>query len=245
MNNLMEMDIVNLVVELAGSLLILLVITAIFSIFGYMIFQWWKHRNRENYALDFATLLVRLPRDNEIKIDAAEQMFAGLYSLKKGGFFSWLKPEDVFAFEIIALKEDLAFYISCSKKIRDLVEKQVHGAYPNADIKEVDDVNIFSEKGRVEFCSLRLDKANHFPIKTYKDLPTDGLSLITSALSKMGAGEGAILQILLQPEGSRWKKKGKKYISGEKTRVRSGKGHLQPRSQGNGARGQQVGQTRV
>jgi hypothetical protein len=218
MNNLMEMDIVNLVVELAGSLLILLVITAIFSIFGYMIFQWWKHRNRENYALDFATLLVRLPRDNEIKIDAAEQMFAGLYSLKKGGFFSWLKPEDVFAFEIIALKEDLAFYISCSKKIRDLVEKQVHGAYPNADIKEVDDVNIFSEKGRVEFCSLRLDKANHFPIKTYKDLPTDGLSLITSALSKMGAGEGAILQILLQPEGSRWKKKGKKYISGEKKR---------------------------
>jgi hypothetical protein len=32
------------------------------------------------------------------------------------------------------------------QKIRDLVEKQVNGAYPTAEIKEVDEVNIFNEK---------------------------------------------------------------------------------------------------
>ncbi len=82
----------------------------------------------------------------------------------------------------------------------------------------MDEVNIFNEKGRVEFASLKLAKHNFYPVKTYKDLPTDGLSLITSAFSKMSDGEGAILQILLQPEGNSWQKKGRKYIASEKKR---------------------------
>jgi len=191
---------------------------AIVSVFLYMFFQWLRHHNREKYALNFVTLLVRLPHDNEIKIDVAEQMFAGLYSIKHSGFFHWLKPEDIFTFEIVALKEEIAFYISCPSDLRDLVEKQVHGAYPVAEIKEVDEINIFSQKGRVAFAALTLEKATFYPLKTYKDLPTDGLSLITSALSKMGDGEGAIIQFLLSPIGKSWQKKGRSYIQSEKKR---------------------------
>lgn len=187
-------------------------------ILAYVFLQWFKHRRRERYSLDFVTLLVRLPKDNEIKIDAAEQMFAGLYSLKNSGFFAFLKPEELISFEIVALKEEITFYVSCPRKIRDLVEKQIHGAYPLADIKEHDEVNIFTEKGRVSFASLGLKKGFFSPLKTYKDLPTDGLSLITSALSKMGEGEGAILQILIHPEGPHWQKKGRNYIKNEKKR---------------------------
>lgn len=184
----------------------------------YMIFQWIKNRRQETYSLDFVTLLVRVPRDNEIKIDAAEQMFAGLYSLKKGGFWKFLKPEEILAFEIVALKESIGFYVSCPKKIRDLVEKQVHGAYPAADIKEVDEINIFSRKGKVAFASLKLDSSDYHPIKEYKDLPTDGLSLLTSALAKMGEGEGAIVQLLLKPESSKWQKKGRGFVASQKKR---------------------------
>ena len=39
-------------------------------------------------SLEMITLEVKLQKDNEIKIDAAEQMFAALTTLKKGGFFS-------------------------------------------------------------------------------------------------------------------------------------------------------------
>jgi len=204
--------------SLIGSILMLIVIAVIISGFVYMVIQWLKHRNREEYSLSFVNLLVKLPKDNEIKIDAAEQMFAGLSSLKKSGFFSFFKREDLVSFEIIALKESIAFYISCAREVQDLVEKQVHGAYPCATIKEVDEVNIFNENGRVAFASLKLDKANHYPIKTFKDLPTDGLSLITSAMSKMQDGEGGILQILLQPTGNRWQKSGRSYIQKEKER---------------------------
>lgn len=177
-----------------------------------------KNQRRENYVLNFVTLLVKLPKSNEIKIDAAEQMFASLYSLKKEGFLSFLKPEDMISFEIVGMKEDIAFYVTCHKAIRDFVEKQINGAYPSASITEMDEVNIFNEKGRVAFAPLKLDKASFYPIKTYKDLPTDGLSLITSAMSKMGDGEGATLQILLRPEGNRWQNRGQKHNQKEKKR---------------------------
>ena len=197
---------------------LILFFMALLVVFGYMFFQWLKHRRREDYALNFVTLLVRLPRDSEIKIDAAEQMFTGLYSLKKSGPLQFMRPEDIFSFEIVALQEKISFHINCPRKIRDLVEKQVHGAYPQADIKEIDETNIFNEKGKVSFEALKLDKPNYFPIRTYKDLPTDGLSLITSAMSKMRFGEGAILQLVLEPASKKWQKKGKSYVSNEKKR---------------------------
>ncbi len=175
-----------------------------------------KNRRRERYMLDFVTLLVTLPKTNEIKVDAAEQMFAGLYSLKKDGLWHFLQPEDIIGFEIVGMKEDIAFYVTCHKDVRDLVEKQINGAYPSATIKEMDEVNIFNESGRVAFAPVELDKADFYPIKTYKDLPTDGLSLITSALSKMSDGEGACLQILLRPEGNRWQNRGLKHNQKEK-----------------------------
>ncbi len=197
---------------------LMLFLVALLVFFGYMFFQWLKHRRRESYALEFVTLLVRLPRDNEIKIDAAEQMFTGLYSLKKTGPLQFMRPEDIFSFEIVALQEKISFHINCPRNIRDLVEKQIHGAYPQADIKEIDEVNIFNEQGKVVFGALKLDRPSYFPLRTYKDLPTDGLSLITSAMSKMSFGEGAILQLVLEPASKKWQKKGKSYISSEKKR---------------------------
>ncbi len=185
-------------------------------VFLYMIFQWLKHRNKEKYSLDFVTLIVSLPKDNEIKIDAAEQMYASLHSLRKTGMESWFKSQDHISFEIVALKEEIKFYVSVPRNLRDLVEKQINGAYPDARIEEHDEVNIFNENGRVAFTALKLKDSDFYPVKTYKDLPTDGLSLLTSALSKMQEGEGAIVQILIQPEGEGWRNRGSSYLSNTK-----------------------------
>lgn len=200
------------------SAFVLISILVFLVLIIFLIASLVKNQRRESYVLNFVTLLVKLPKSNEIKIDAAEQMFAGLYSLKKEGFFSFLKPEDTISFEIVGMKEDIAFYVTCHKTIRDFVEKQINGAYPSASITEMDEVNIFNEKGRVAFTPIKLAKADFYPIKTYKDLPTDGLSLITSAMSKMGDGEGATLQMLLRPESDRWQNKGQKHNQKEKKR---------------------------
>ena len=206
------------VIAIFGAILVILLLWLVLGVFAYMGLQWFKHRKREHYALSFVTLLVRLPKDTETKIDAAEQMFASLYSLKNRGIGSFLKTEEIISFEIVALREEIAFYVSCARNTRDFVEKQIHGAYPNADIREVDEINIFSKKGKVAFASLTLEDSNFKPLKAYKDLPTDGLSLITSALAKMGEGEGAIVQMLIQPASKKVHEQARSYVQKQKKR---------------------------
>ena len=185
-------------------------------LFVYLLSVFLRLKKREKASLEMITLEVRLQKDNEIKIDAAEQMFAALTTLKKGGFFSFLDIDDVVAFEIIGRNADIRFYVSIPSKIIDLIEKTIYGYYPQADILRVDEPNIFSEEGKVAYGALVQKDFPYMPIKTYKDLPTDPLAALTSALSKIGEGEGAIVQFLIRPAKPAWKKLGKSYVSSTK-----------------------------
>jgi len=180
---------------------------------GYIFFIFWKYRDREKESLEFVTMQIAVPRDNEIKIDAAEQMFASLASIHHGGFWSFLKPAEHLSFEIVGKREDIRFYVSVPHKLVDLVEKQLHGAYPGADIKKVEEYNLFSPNGKVEFASLIPKNADYMPIRVYRDLPVDGLSSITSVLAKMQEGESAAIQVLISPAGHKWAGKGHGFIS--------------------------------
>jgi len=185
-------------------------------ILGYAFVLWWRHKDREKHSLEYVLLQVAVPFNNEIKIDAAEQMFASLYSIKKGGWLKFLRLQPHISFEIVAKHEDIRFYVSVPRKLKDLVEKQIHSAYPDAEILEVPEYNIFTENGRVAFAELETKQSVYAPIKCYKDLPVDPLSAITTALAKMGPEEGTAIQILISPADSSWQKKGRAYISGVK-----------------------------
>lgn len=102
------------------------------------------------------------------------------------------------------------------KNLVDLIEKQIHGAYPQAEIKEVEEINIFNENGKVAYKSWQLKKANFYPIKLFRDLATDPLSSLTSALAKMGPNEAASIQIVISPSDGKWQKEGKGFISSTK-----------------------------
>lgn len=178
---------------------------------------WLKYRHRAKYTKDFILLEVQLPRSNESKIDAAEQLIGSLGTIKKSlGRFSSFKAQNHLTFEIVGLPESIKFYISCHKSNRDLIEKQFFGAYPDAKITEVAEYNIFTQGGHNAFAELGLKSANHFPIKTYKDLATDPMSAITSTISKMQPGEGAAIQILIAPADGKWKDGGKAFVKKEK-----------------------------
>ena len=200
------------------SLAVLAALLAAGLTFGliYLIIIYFRLKKREEISLEMLTLEVKLQKDNEIKIDAAEQMFASFSSLKKSGFFSVFDLDDVLAFEIMAKKAEIRFYVSAPAKIIDLVEKTIYGYYPNADIKKVDEPNIFNEEGKVAFGALAIKETVYLPLKIYRDLSTDPLSAITSALSKMGDNEGAMIQILIRPASDSWKKSGKSYVSSTK-----------------------------
>lgn len=180
---------------------------------GYVVFLMWKYRNREEHSLEMILLQIAVPRDNEIKIDAAEQMFSSLHSIAHGDFWSFLHPQEHISFEIVAKPEDIRFYVAVPRKLTDLVEKQIHGAYPGADIREVDEYSIFTEIGKVAFAALCLSGSDYNPLRVYRDLPTDPLSSITSVLAKMRPGEAAAIQILIQPASDKWRSLGRSFIS--------------------------------
>ncbi len=201
-----------------GQILLLILISLIVVVgliygFIYLSIIWLKFHDREEKSLKSVLLSISLPRENELKIDVAEQMFASLFSLGKSGFKSKFKAQEHISFEIVDQKEDIRFYICVNQKIRDLVEKQINGAYPGAEIKETDEYNIFSKTGKIAFASLKLKSVNYQPIKVYKELPTDPLSSLTSALAKMQDEEGAVVQLIISPTGKEWQTQGKSYIS--------------------------------
>ncbi|MCJ7804989.1 TraM recognition domain-containing protein [Patescibacteria group bacterium] len=198
------------------SLLIILIVLFFLFILGYIFLIWWRNRDREKKSLEYVLLQVAVPFDNEIKIDVAEQMFASLNAIKKGGFLSFLKLQPHLSFEIVAKHEDIHFYVSVPRDLKDMVEKQINGVYPDAEILEVPEYNLFSENGRVAFAELELKESRYKPIKLFKDLPSDPLSSITTALAKMGLEEGAAIQILISPSDGKWRSEGRSYIAGVK-----------------------------
>lgn len=199
------------------QLLLALILTAVFvglaTVAGFLFILWRKGEKRKKKALTFVLLQVALPRDNEVKIDAAEQMFASLSSIKKAGMISFMNVQDYLSFEIVAKSGDIRFYVAVPSHLHDLIEKQINGSYPDAEVKVVDEYNIFSESGKVAFASLKLKSSPYYPLKVFKDLPVDPLSQVTSVLAKMGEGEGASVQILVAPASNKWARHGRRFIS--------------------------------
>ncbi len=183
----------------------------------YLAIAFYRHRDREQKSLEMVCLQVAVPRDNEIKTDAMEQVFNSLSAIKKGGlgpfgWFSFLQSQPHISFEIVARKEDIRFYIVLPDKLRDLVEKQIHGSYPGADILVVEEPNIFSEEGNVESSWLVMRGMPYKPLQVYRNLTVDPLAALTSSLAKMGDGEGVHIQILIAPGDNKWKGQGRAWI---------------------------------
>lgn len=211
-------DFLNILALFAASIIFLVALLSLVVYLGRFLVGFIKYKDREKGSLEFVLLQITVPRDNEIKIDAAEQLFATFTSIRKstGKLFGRFTAQPHISFEIVALHESIRFFISCHKSHRDLIEKQINGAYPDAEIKEISEYNIFSEAGQTAYASFKLKNQDFYPIKTYKDLPTDPLSALTSALSKMQPGEGAVVQMIISPADNSWKDGGKKWLKKEK-----------------------------
>jgi hypothetical protein len=205
-----DLELLFIALFFAGILILVLGAAAYFG------FIWYRHRDREERSIDSVLLQIAVPKNNEIKIDAMEQFFSSLYSIKKGGWKQRFHTQPAISFEIVAKKEDIKFFVWTPKKFQDLVEKQIHGAYADAEIVEVPEYNIFTEDGKVAYKSLQLRKENFYPVKGFKELATDPLAAITSVFAKMGDGEGAAIQILISPAEGDWASFGRKFISGTK-----------------------------
>ncbi len=230
LQNLTTQNIFPVLLSVVLIIIGLAVVAGLFWGLFYVFVLWLRYRNRESLSLNSVLLQVTVPRENETKIDAAEQLFASLHALYGTTKFEYFRPQPHVSFEIVGLPGDIRFYVNVPAKYRDFVEKEINGAYPEADIVPVNDpaakqrdgavigteYNIFSDNGKVAFMWMNLKSSDYMPIKMYKDLPVDPLSAVTSILGKMREGEGAAIQILIQPADNHWKTVGRSYIGGVK-----------------------------
>jgi hypothetical protein len=198
---------------------LVLVVLAIIAVVGGMwlwkyILKGVKEAAMEEKSLKVTCFEVKVPQDNDIEIRAADQMFSGLLGI--GEKFEGIKQKTgartFISFEIVAFKDNIKFYVICPNKIATLVDRQINGAYPSAEISIVKEYNLFPEDAEVAFTSLNLDGESRIPIRTYEELSTDTLSTLTDAMSKLQEGESAAFQLVISPAGSDWRNDAKKYI---------------------------------
>lgn len=160
-------------------------------------------------SLNFTLLEVRFPRVLETtdvnkekeKIFIMEQFYNSLAGIlkKEKGIFS---PKSYIVLEIAVPEEgeEIGFYLATPKKFQDTLKRQIQGFFPEANIENVNDYNIFNRQGFNVGSVLTLKRNYVLPFQTYKKLEASTLGLITNAISSLQAkDEGIALQILVRP----------------------------------------------
>lgn len=194
-------------------IIIILIGIALYSL--YLLISDGQRRSVIEDILDDQTYFeVRVPRDNEYEIANAEQMFSGLYSLFSKKSFQFLlgHQQKSVSFEIAAFKDKIKFYVVCPTSVSDIVERQILGSYPTAEVLRTKDYNIYNEDSEVDYIELRLDKDSHLPIVMHDKLTNDPLNLITGSLSKVGDGEAMAVHFIVTPASDKWRKTGRSVL---------------------------------
>lgn len=148
------------------------------------------------------------PKSNKEIISIMEQFYSGLSNIRETkDVFMYGQPYLVFEIATPQIGEEITFYMAAPERYKTIIEKQIHGLYPEALIEKVEDYNIFNPKGVSIGSYLKLSKNYVLPFRTYQNLEVDPLNEITNALSKLKEkGEGASIQVVIRPVSSKWQK---------------------------------------
>ena len=173
-----------------------------------------RKKDRNEKSSDGILMEVRVPRNNELEIGVAEQMFANLYGIggKAEGLAEKFSVTNCVSFEMIGLPGEIRFFVHCPKKLADLVEKQILGSYQEADVAIVNEYNIFAPNSEIAYAKLGLDDDTYCPIRSAENFTGDPMANVLSTLSKMSEKEGAIVQLIVAPSDSNWQKNGAKFV---------------------------------
>lgn len=218
---------------LITALLIAFGVFVIFTAILYLIRSILHTKNRMEKSLERVVLQILVPKERKSEgqggqmgaddrleqvreeVGITETFFSSLAALKpQKGLGRWLAGrDDHVAFEIVAHDGLIYFYIDTPRRFEGFIEQQIHAQYPNAQIEQMIDYNIFHENSKV--AAAYLSGANHksFPYRTYKKMDSDPLSAVLNALSKVHEqNSSAVIQFVLRPAQKTWRKKTVKLV---------------------------------
>lgn len=230
---------------MAALIVIIVIFLVIVIVVGPAIYLYMQRlrRERKNYdrGLKMVPLLIDLPPQSEdIEVggrdtrDVIEENISKaqvLYNIIASTFKKDLKQryygQRHLSFEIIGVKGFVYFYAAVPVSLVDVVKQAVVSAYPSAQLREVEEHNIFSQVGKINATvggELSLKESFVYPIATYQDIKRDALQSLLNSLSSLNKEDGAGIQILLRPADPGWTKQSKDKAKAKREGKKSGGG---------------------
>jgi len=187
----------------------------------------WRNNRKANNEMDVEgdLLILEIPKANDKKELAAEQLFASLHGILRDRQERKLNGgvQEHLSFEIASVNGQIRFYTWVPKTLRSFVEGQIYSQYPTVQIREADEDYVAHEREHsvVYSSEITLTDNEMLPIKTFQSFEVDPLAGITGTLAKLeSTGEEVWIQILVRPIADDWHKRSDKWISD----VKKGKG---------------------
>jgi len=181
---------------------------------GGVVWYFLRHQRRESIckALNLKLLLVRLPRQSarqESEGSSSNSIFKDEINLSEQLFSILAASGEISIFEAAVhyVGEEINFYIAVSEKMVPYISRQIEGLFKDVQITFVSEYNIFQPNGVNGGFYLKQQSHYGLPLRTYLETDTDTFSPIISGLSKINdIGEGAVIQVLVQPAPDSYKK---------------------------------------
>ena len=197
------------------------------GILAFFTYRNYKKLNKLKLLnVDSVLLMLEIPRANDKKELAAEQLFASLHGILRDA--QELKNsggvQEHLSFEIVSTAGQIKFYVWVPKVLQSFVEGQIYSQYPTVQIYKMDDDYVDGRsKYPVQYSTeLSLIENSALPIKTFDNFEVDPLAGITGTLAKLDPdrSEEMWIQILTRPIPDDWHKSTTdKWV----TRAKSGK----------------------
>lgn len=167
-----------------------------------------------------SVLLLQVPRNNEKKELAAEQMLAAIHGLltkQSTGLFTSVNHDQI-SFEIAVVDGRINFFVWCPTRLKQYIQDQIYAQYPNVHISEVQDYSKDQKQGsQYVSTELKLIAPDPLPIKTFPSFEVDPLAAITASLAQFAEDEDAWIQVVVRPAQSGWYKKSERYAQNIRT----------------------------
>lgn len=195
-------------------------------IVSVLAFLTWRNYRKidESQDIESDLLILEIPKANDKKELAAEQLFASLHGILRdkdelkmsGGV------QEHLSFEIASVNGQIRFYAWVPRSLRSFVEGQIYSQYPTVQIRKADSdyVKNADSHSVIYTSEITLTDDEVLPIKTFQSFEVDPLAGITGALAKLeSTGEEVWIQILTRPIKDSWHEASEHWID----KVRKGK----------------------
>ena len=167
-------------------------------------------------------LVLEIPKTNDKKELAAEQLFASLHGIlrDKAELKNNAGVQEHLSFEIASVNGQIRFYVWIPKILQSFVEGQIYSQYPTVQIYESKEDYVSHVKNHAVCYSSEVTLTDNeaLPIKTFESFEVDPLAGITGTLAKLeSTGEELWVQILVRPIADDWHRESDKWIKGVKS----------------------------